>query len=127
MVSKASDDLPEPDNPVNTTSWSRGISRSTFLRLCSRAPRIEITRVSRRLRLLSNRSSMLPGWPSPDGVEQQPGPSREHHREIGRTQALCQPKPSRASTRRQFMGEMDYRGRKLPEPKLPNSKNPQPD
>ena len=33
------DDLPEPERPVNTTSASRGISRSTFLRLCSRAPR----------------------------------------------------------------------------------------
>src|SRR5262249_32966569 len=42
MVSNASDDLPEPDSPVITTSWSRGISRSTFLRLCSRAPRITI-------------------------------------------------------------------------------------
>src|SRR3954451_23558156 len=39
MVSKASEDLPEPDTPVKTTSTSRGISRSTFLRLCSRAPR----------------------------------------------------------------------------------------
>src|SRR5262245_37521409 len=39
MVSNASDDLPEPLSPVNTTSASRGISRSTFLRLCSRAPR----------------------------------------------------------------------------------------
>ena len=39
MVSKASDDLPEPDSPVNTISASRGISRSTFFRLCSRAPR----------------------------------------------------------------------------------------
>src|SRR5215471_6157694 len=38
MVSKASDDLPEPESPVITTSWSRGISRSMFLRLCSRAP-----------------------------------------------------------------------------------------
>src|SRR5690349_1838963 len=38
MVSKASDDLPEPDRPVRTTSRSRGISTSTFLRLCSRAP-----------------------------------------------------------------------------------------
>src|SRR5215831_1753831 len=44
MVSKASEDLPEPESPVNTTSWSRGISRSMFLRLCSRAPRIAITR-----------------------------------------------------------------------------------
>src|SRR4051812_34725343 len=55
MVSKASEDLPEPDRPVNTTSWSRGISTSTFLRLCSRAPRIAITRLSGRLRLLSKR------------------------------------------------------------------------
>src|SRR4051812_31670117 len=38
MVSKASDDLPEPDRPVTTTSLSRGISTSMFLRLCSRAP-----------------------------------------------------------------------------------------
>src|SRR3954470_9198201 len=44
MVSKASEDLPEPDSPVNTTSLSRGISTSTFLRLCSRAPRIVIAR-----------------------------------------------------------------------------------
>src|SRR5689334_6872090 len=42
MVSKARLDLPEPDRPVMTTSWSRGISRSTFLRLCSRAPRTTI-------------------------------------------------------------------------------------
>src|SRR5687768_17139387 len=38
MVSNASDDLPEPDSPVITTSWSRGISTSTFFRLCWRAP-----------------------------------------------------------------------------------------
>src|ERR1700690_2850600 len=38
MVSKARDDLPEPDRPVITTSRSRGISTSMFLRLCSRAP-----------------------------------------------------------------------------------------
>src|SRR5262245_27770732 len=42
MVSKASEDLPEPDRPVSTTNWSRGRSRSMFLRLCSRAPRIEM-------------------------------------------------------------------------------------
>src|SRR4029453_18987881 len=42
MVSNASDDLPEPDSPVIPTSWARGISRSTFLRLCSRAPRMTI-------------------------------------------------------------------------------------
>src|SRR5207249_3318888 len=66
MVSKASEDLPEPESPVKTTSWSRGISRSTPLRLCSRAPRIAITRRSlawaaargsgRRARDLSSRS-----------------------------------------------------------------------
>src|SRR5271166_750351 len=44
MVSKASDDLPDPDRPVNTTSLSRGIARSTFLRLCSRAPRTTMAR-----------------------------------------------------------------------------------
>src|SRR6476646_8403618 len=42
MVSKASDDLPEPDRPVMTVSVSRGISTSMFFRLCSRAPRTEI-------------------------------------------------------------------------------------
>src|SRR5919108_3955652 len=39
MVSKASDDLPDPDRPVKTISRSRGSSMLTFLRLCSRAPR----------------------------------------------------------------------------------------
>src|SRR5262245_50178169 len=63
MVSKASEDLPEPDSPVNTTSLSRGMSRSMFLRLCSRAPRMEIMRASRfsrpaDLSALSNRSFM---------------------------------------------------------------------
>src|SRR3546814_15839462 len=43
MVSKASDDLPEPDSPVITTSLLRGRVTSIFFRLCSRAPRIAIT------------------------------------------------------------------------------------
>src|SRR4051794_21691261 len=38
MVSKASEDLPEPDRPVMTTSESRGRTTLTSLRLCSRAP-----------------------------------------------------------------------------------------
>src|SRR3954465_1665648 len=38
MVSKASDDLPEPDSPVITTSASRGMATVMSLRLCSRAP-----------------------------------------------------------------------------------------
>ncbi len=39
MVSKASEDFPEPDNPVKTIMAFRGKSSETFLRLCSRAPR----------------------------------------------------------------------------------------
>src|SRR5829696_9285386 len=42
MVSNASDDLPEPDSPVMTTSASRGIATVTSLRLCSRAPETTI-------------------------------------------------------------------------------------
>src|SRR5688572_25787218 len=42
MVSNASEDLPEPDSPVTTTRASRGRSTSTFLRLCTRAPRTAI-------------------------------------------------------------------------------------
>src|SRR5581483_4978174 len=38
MVSNARLDLPEPDSPVTTMSWSRGISIDTFLRLWTRAP-----------------------------------------------------------------------------------------
>src|SRR4051794_22541887 len=40
IVSKARLDLPEPDKPVNTIRASRGRSRLTSRRLCSRAPRI---------------------------------------------------------------------------------------
>ena len=39
MVSKASEDLPEPESPVKTISASRGSSTWTSRRLCSRAPR----------------------------------------------------------------------------------------
>src|ERR1700709_2463107 len=39
MVPNASDDLPDPETPVKTTSASRGTSTSTLRRLCSRAPR----------------------------------------------------------------------------------------
>src|SRR3954469_23425476 len=38
MVSKASEDLPDPESPVMTTSASRGSETVTSLRLCSRAP-----------------------------------------------------------------------------------------
>src|SRR5690606_13173081 len=39
MVPNASEDFPEPETPVNTTSASRGIATSTLRRLCSLAPR----------------------------------------------------------------------------------------
>src|SRR5215212_5827155 len=40
IVSNASDDLPDPDRPVNTIRESRGRSSEMSLRLCSRAPRM---------------------------------------------------------------------------------------
>src|ERR1700686_874480 len=42
MVSKASEDLPDPLSPVTTVRVLRGISTSMFFRLCCRAPRTEI-------------------------------------------------------------------------------------
>ncbi len=44
IVSNASDDLPEPESPVITTSLSRGMSTDRFLRLCSFAPRTRMHR-----------------------------------------------------------------------------------
>ena len=38
MVSKASDDLPDPESPVNTRNLFLGNFRFIFFRLCSRAP-----------------------------------------------------------------------------------------
>src|SRR5688500_48303 len=66
MVSNASEDLPEPDKPVNTASLSRGISTSMFFRLCSRAPRIVIARVPEpalvwRFALSTSSISAFPG------------------------------------------------------------------
>src|ERR1017187_3040673 len=42
MVSNASDDLPDPDTPVITVSFSWGIESEMFLRLWTRAPWIRI-------------------------------------------------------------------------------------
>src|SRR5438270_4788758 len=42
MVSKASEDFPEPLSPVTTVSEFRGISTEMFFRLCCRAPRTVI-------------------------------------------------------------------------------------
>src|SRR6266508_333463 len=57
MVSKASDDLPEPLKPVITTSLSRGMLSDRFLRLCCRAPPI----LMNSLPMLANRGSKLSG------------------------------------------------------------------
>jgi hypothetical protein len=43
MVPNTSDDLPEPDTPVNTVSRRFGISTLTSFRLFSRAPCTRIT------------------------------------------------------------------------------------
>lgn len=42
MVSKASDDFPEPETPLTTVNMPCGISQAMFFRLCVRAPRITI-------------------------------------------------------------------------------------
>src|SRR4029079_15118393 len=59
MVSNASDDLPEPESPVNTINCSRGSTRSTLRRLCSRAPRIRIVLLD-----VSATGRILPGRPA---------------------------------------------------------------
>ena len=59
MVSKAIEDLPEPESPVNTISLSRGNVRSTLRRLCSLAPRITISSFIRR-RQYTNRTHVRP-------------------------------------------------------------------
>src|SRR5437764_10742764 len=42
MVSKASEDLPDPESPVMTTSALRGIATEMSRKLCSRAPETTI-------------------------------------------------------------------------------------
>src|SRR5690349_9782923 len=55
MVSNASEDFPDPDTPVITTSLSRGISTSSDLRLCSAAPRTLISRESDKPRMIGKK------------------------------------------------------------------------
>src|SRR5215510_9409368 len=99
MVSKASEDLPEPERPVNTTSRSRGIATSIFLRLCSRAPRIVIWRASRTALLersaigsaaLRNGGS---GQSHPPARQKDAGPFGLAGWNVVRTTTLCQPRP----------------------------------
>ena len=49
-------DLPEPDTPVIATSCPSGIDTSTFLRLCSRAPRMVIDAPERATAILTGRA-----------------------------------------------------------------------
>src|SRR3954464_10195638 len=66
MVSKASEDFPEPDRPVNTINLPRGRSSVTSLRLCSRLPGITSLSVPTDPfyeSLRHGRSAGLPGGP----------------------------------------------------------------
>src|SRR5438445_9574310 len=96
MVSKASEDLPEPERPVNTASLSRGISTSMFLRLCSRAPRMVIARDTEpaggwRFALSTSSISAFPdAWETRHVGRALPGEDRDQapmieSRNIGRT------------------------------------------
>src|SRR5258708_26966628 len=80
MVSKASEDLPEPERPVNTTSLSRGIDSVTFFRLCSRAPRIVIWSMGKSYLFLSSRNGKRRGRGG-DQLSVRPfDPALGHHR-----------------------------------------------
>jgi len=59
-VPKASDDLPDPEIPVNTTNEFLGTSTFTFLRLWSRAPRTrtKLSEVSLTMRAGGEREMM---------------------------------------------------------------------
>src|SRR5258708_6518812 len=60
MVSKASEDLPDPLGPVNTTILPRGRLTLTFFRLCCRAPT-----TMRRSTAIANHAST---GPTPSGA-----------------------------------------------------------
>src|SRR5262245_11600297 len=77
MVSNTSDDLPEPDTPVNTVIARLGMRSETSLRLCSRAPR----------------TSMNPGTSSPAVVTRVSGgvAAGDHVRHGATRPSACQP------------------------------------
>src|SRR6185436_11745773 len=83
MVSKASELLPLPDSPVITVSRSRGISTSTFLRLCSRAPRT--IRLSSGIRSSYRRGPRHSTGPTPPGARTRgSGPHPNGHANLAR-------------------------------------------
>src|ERR1700693_617945 len=61
MVSKASEDFPEPLKPVITVKVLRGISTSIFFRLCCRAP-CTVMRLSIARGTLYFSSAVRGGW-----------------------------------------------------------------
>src|SRR5690606_3468932 len=104
MVSNASDDLPEPDRPVITISWSRGRSRSMFLRLWVRAPRMRMVSIAigggdlgsggggrRWNRDRTRERSEPPIWGQMVEIASLPGPrrSRRDARRSGRWSSNC--------------------------------------
>src|ERR1044071_1796205 len=60
MVSKASDDLPEPLSTVITVSVLRGISTEMFFKLCWRAPRTVMLLIAMGLIYLVRRTGRNP-------------------------------------------------------------------
>src|SRR5262249_41038559 len=80
IVSKASDDLPEPDTPVITTSRLRGMSQETLRRLCCRAPRIRIWSMEVDiLRMRTRPNSRGHGFPCHPEERSDEGPFSEPH------------------------------------------------
>src|ERR1043166_2019801 len=74
MVSKASDDLPEPLSPVITVKVLRGISTEMFFKLCWRAPRtvmlliaICLINLVRKTKRKPNKTSENLYWRLPEG------------------------------------------------------------
>lgn len=55
MVSKASDDFPEPETPETTVSFPWGIAQSMFFRLWVRAPRMMISSLNGLVRMLQGK------------------------------------------------------------------------
>src|SRR6266550_197556 len=78
MVSKASDDLPDPDRPVKTTSLSRGMDSVTFFRLCSRAPRMVIWSVGIWGTFGYSFSLVIANVPLAVATRRPPKPSTQH-------------------------------------------------
>src|SRR5438270_13465599 len=60
MVSKASDDLPEPLSPVITVKVLRGISTEMFFKLCWRAPRTVMLLIAMDLLNLVRKTATTP-------------------------------------------------------------------